>query len=127
MAERVTDTFVTVPVRPDTIILEGYSDAGPFVVVGWPPGTWIDVVLANGHGVAVGDGAGAVVISNVQPPAMIPPSPKPKSRAYKFHTPFGFVPPKAVRKVATPFPLGPGLAKFTPGPGAGKSVPPAEV
>ncbi len=66
----VTVTFVTVPVKPETTIFDGYGLAGPLVKVGCPFGILInvelvkvDVEFVKVHGVGVGVGGGATSIA----------------------------------------------------------------
>jgi len=57
----LTVTFVTVPVKPETAMFDGYGLAGPLVVAGCPPGILINVEFVKvGHipGVGVGFGVG---------------------------------------------------------------------
>ena len=116
-----------VPDNPETVMFEGYGEAGLGVPVaslivigaglvnpgGVCPGVGVVVAVgvtagvvvgvAAGVGVAVGSGVELpVVIISEYPPDITPESPVNESMTYKLHKPFGFIPPNVLFNVAVP-------------------------
>lgn len=92
---RVTFTSVTTPVKPETLIVEGYNEAGSDTVV-----TSLIVMLVELLNAVAGEPL--VVTVNPHPPAKLPAFVSVSSAIYKLQFPFGSAPLKTLAKVPAP-------------------------